>query len=51
MEKNKKALEDDGKADQNEYEMILQSLKNKDSELQEVIEKENALLELIAGGS
>lgn len=51
LEKNKKALEDDGKADQNEYEMILQSLKNKDSELQEVIEKENALLELIAGGS
>ncbi len=51
LEKEKKNLEANGKADQSEYEMILQSLKNKDSELLEVIEKENKLLELIAGGS
>lgn len=46
--KERQTLEQEGKAGTPEYDLIVQSLKNKDSELLEIQEKENQLLQMIA---
>lgn len=48
LENDRKRLEREGKSGTPEYEMLLQSIKNKDNEMKEVNEQENQLLQLIA---
>jgi hypothetical protein len=48
LQKQKSTLESEGKQDSPDYQQIIQSLRNKDSELKEATEKENEVLKTLA---